>query len=472
MRNYLLTSAAALMIMGSSAYAAEPMNMEQMQSQLEALSQQVEKLSAVVEQQNRLIMSQKSKIEMHDTTIAEQEQKVSEQSMKIGEIAAIAPAAGGTPDKDAVKISMKPGPKFESADGQYSFQPTGRMHLDFTHFEDDKRDNPDGANLRRARLGAKGDIGEDLNYKIELDFGGESTNLKDAYLAYTGLGFADIVLGNAKPPMGMEQATSSNYITMIERSPVTNAFTRGEILGGALKGGGENWSLAGGVYNEDAGVNTSDDEGVSAEMRGSVDLLPGDNVLHVGLGGSLRTPNATSESVSLGGKPAGTGSNLISTGTIANVDSSRVLGVELAGAFGPFSVQGEYMNYAIDRDSGSDPEFDGWYAQASYLLTGESRPYKGSTGTFGRVKPARPFSLKNGTPGAWEVAARVDQLDLNDAGAGVAGGKMTDWTLGVNWYMTDNVRMMLDYVSVDTDDNAVIANDDPAVVTLRTQWDF
>lgn len=472
MRKYLVTSAAVLLAMSSSAYASDTMSMEQMQKQLEALSKQVEKLSAVVEQQNQVITAQKSQIENHDAKIAEQSEKVSQQSAKIGEIAAIAPAAGDA-NENAVKITMKPSPKFESADGKYSFQPTGRAHLDFTHFEDDKRDHPDGAHLRRARLGAKGDLGEDLNYKVEVDFGGESTNLTDAYLAYTGLEFADVVLGNAKPPMGLEQNTSSNYMTFIENSPATSAFTRSEVLGGTLKGGGDNWSLAGGVYNEDAGVNTTDDESWSGEIRGSVDLLQNsDNVLHVGASGSLRTPNASTETVTLSGKPAGTGSNMVTTGSIANVDSSAVLGAELAGVFGPFHMQGEYLNYSVDRDSGSDPEFNGWYAQAGYLLTGETRPYKGSTGNFDRVKPLRPFSLKEGAPGAWEVTARVDQLDLNDAGAGVTGGKMTDWTLGVNWYMTDNVRMMLNYVDVNTDNNAVVANDDPSVVTLRTQWDF
>lgn len=472
MKKYLVTSAAVLLALSAPAHASQPMSMEQMQKQLEALSQQVEKLSAVVQQQNQVITAQKSRLETHESQIAEQGEKVSAQSAKIGEIAAIAPAAGDA-DENAVKITMKPSPKIESADGKYSFQPTGRVNLDFTHFEDDKRDHPDGAHLRRARLGARGDLGEDFNYKVEVDFGGEATNLTETYLAYTGLGFADVVLGNTKPPMGLEQNTSSNYMSFIENSPATNAFTRSEILGAALKGGGKNWSLSGGVYNEDAGVNSSDDESWSGEVRGSVDLLQeSDHVLHVGLGGSLRTPNASTETVTLSGKPAGTGSSMVTTGAIADVDSSMALGAELAGVFGPFSAQGEYMRYAIERDSGSDPEFDGWYAQVGYFLTGESRPYKGGTGNFDRVKPQRPFSLKEGGPGAWEVLARVDRLDLNDAGAGIEGGKMTDWTLGVNWYMTDHVRMMLNYVSVDTDDKAVVANDDPEVVTLRTQWDF
>jgi len=162
----------------------------------------------------------------------------------------------------------------------------------------------------------------------------------------------------------------------------------------------------------------------------------------------------------------------ITTGAITNVDSVMVGGVEAAGVFGPLSVQGEYLRYDTERSSGSDPSFDGWYGQASYFLTGESRPYKGDVGNFDRVKPTTPFDIKEGNWGAWEVLARVDNLDLNDEGAGVTGGEMNNYTLGVNWYLRDNIRMMFNYVDVNTDDEAVVADDDPQVMTLRTQWDF
>jgi phosphate-selective porin OprO/OprP len=293
------------------------------------------------------------------------------------------------------------------------------------------------------------------------------------YLAYTGLDFAEIWAGNFKPPVGLEQNTSSNYMSFTELSPASNAFTRDEIIGLGLKGGGDNWSLAGGVFNEDPGINTTDDEAASLDVRGSVDLLmDSPDVLHVGLGGSFRTPNSTSESVTLSGRPAGTGPSRITTGAMTNIDRSVVLGAELAGVFGPFSFQGEYFQNQLERDSGSEPEFAGWYGQASYIITGESRPYKGKTGNFERVKPKNPVSISEGGWGAWEILARYDNLDLNDKSAGVMGGEMTNTTLGVNWYMTDNIRTMLNVVDVNTDDNAVEPDDDPTVTTLRAQWDF
>jgi phosphate-selective porin OprO/OprP len=452
MKKLLLTTA-MVVVAASPAYAGKQMSMEEMQAALEKLSGKVEELSATVQSQNHIIEAQKTQIQSQDAKLA-----------------SISPAAGGD---DEIKIKMGKNLKIESADGKYSFQPLGRVHLDFTHFQDDRKDHPDGANFRRARLGFRGDIGEDFNYKAELDFGGEAVNFKDVYLAYTGFEVADFWLGNFKPPLGLEQNTSSNYMEFVEQAPVTTAFTRDEIIGFAAKGGGENWSLSGGIFNEDASVNTTDDESWSFDARGSVDLLQDSpNVLHLGLGGSYRTPNATTESVTLSGRPAGTGSNMITTGAITNVDSVMVGGVEAAAVFGPFSAQGEYLRYDTERSSGSDPSFDGWYAQASYFLTGESRPYKGDVGNFDRVKPKTPFSVKEGGWGAWEILARADNLDLNDEGAGVTGGEMNNYTLGVNWYLRDNIRMMFNYVDVNTDEEGVVADDDPQVMTLRTQWDF
>ncbi len=472
-KTLLVTSAALLLTAAPCALAAEPMTMEQMQMQLEALSKQVEKLSTVVEEQNRLIRKQTANLESQDAKLAEQAEKLGKQSSVVETLAAIKPAAGEE-KKDAVKITMKSAPKIESADGKYSFQPLGRVHLDYTYFADDVRDNPNNVHFRRARIGAKGDLGEDFNYKFEMDFSGDAANILETYIAYTGMDFAELWLGNFKPPVGLEQNTSTNYMEFIENAPVTNAFTRGEIIGAALKGGGDNWSLAGGLFNEDPGTNTADEEAWSVDARASVDLLKDSpDVIHLGLGGSFRAPNAAAETVTLAVRSAGTGANTVSTGAIANVDHAFVYAAELAGVFGPFSAQGEYMHYEIDRDAvATEPEFDGWYAQASYFLTGESRPYKGKTGSFDRIKPKEPFSLKNGGSGAWEILARYDTLDLNDAGAGVLGGETDNMTLGVNWYLTDYIRMMANYVSVDTDNNAVSPNDDPDIVTLRAQWDF
>jgi len=126
-------------------------------------------------------------------------------------------------------------------------------------------------------------------------------------------------------------------------------------------------------------------------------------------------------------------------------------------AVGPLILQGEYFWYNIDRsaNTGLPPlgapslKFQGGYAQAGYVLTGESRSYNAANAAYGGVKPAHPFSLEGGGWGAWEIAGRFSTIDLNDqlgTATGIAGGRQTVYTAALNWYVNGNVRFMLDYL--------------------------
>ncbi len=435
---------------------------------------------AAMEAQMRIMMQEIQSLKSERSAEKQQQIKLQKQVQNIQDttaqqIAAIQPAAGGS--NSNVKISMAPSLKIESADGNYSTQVFGRVHADITAFQDDKKDHASGADLRRARLGLKGKLGKDFSYKTQVDFADEGVSLKEVSLTYSGLDAADITLGNTKPSVGLQQNTSANYIQFLERSAPTNIFTRDEELGVNVKGGGENFSLAAGVFNEDAGNDaTGDDEDINIDVRGSINVLgfsPNtgkDNVLHLGAGFSHRRPTG---SVRFAAKPAGEGDNIIDTGSFAAVDDVNVFVAEAAGIFGPVNIQGEYFNTQVNRNGGNaDAEFHGYYAQASVFLTGETRPYTGKTGKFGRVKPNKPFNPSNGDWGTWELAGRFENADLNDAGAGITGGELDNVTAGINWYLTDRIRLMSNVVIVDTDSNAVVANDDPIVYNTRAQWDF
>lgn len=461
-KSLLFASASVIMLSGGAAQASEQMSMEDIQTQLKQLSSQVQALSGVVGKQNKVIAQQKSQIEKQGAETAQALEN-------------IFPASGGNIVGD-IKITMKPSPKIESTDGKYSFQPFGRVHLDATQFNDDKFDRANNSNFRRARVGVKGKLGEDLKYKFEMDLAEENVNLKALHLTYTGFDAADIRLGNQKPSFGMSQNTSSNYIMLMERDAATNAFTRTEELGINILSGGDNWSFATGVFSEDAGnSDTGEDEDVTFDTRGSINLLgftdnANGNVLHLGAGYSHRRPTGT---VRFRAKPSGDGLSMVSTGNITSVDNVGVYNLELAAVLGPVSLQSEYFNATVNRSGGnSDADFDGYYAQVGWFITGESRPYKGKIGNFGRIKPNNPFSLKNGGLGAWEVLARYEKVDLNDVNAGITGGELDSITAGINWNLNSHVRLMANVVSVDTDSNAVVADDDPTIYNFRAAWDF
>lgn len=84
----------------------------------------------------------------------------------------------------------------------------------------------------------------------------------------------------------------------------------------------------------------------------------------------------------------------------------------------------------------------------AYLLTGETREYFPERGILGTVTPRRNFGLgKSRGPGAWEVTARISHIDLNDSF--VHGGEATNYSLGLNWYMNPNFRVMWNYIHAD-----------------------
>ncbi len=381
----------------------------------------------------------------------------------------IAPAAGGA--SNDVKISMKGGaPKFQK--GDFSFQPMGRIHLDAGSIDDDVVDHPNGAEFRRARLGMKGKVAKDFGYKAEIDFANEGVALKGVYMNYTGIEDTEIRVGHFKPGYSLEDMTSSNDITFIERSAATEPFSTSEQIGAGVLNHGKNYHVALGVFNDDAGRQSNDDEQFSVAGRlAGTPYKDGKNLVHLGASASYRKPDQANDRFDYDSR----GENRLQTSdsvsaVINDGENSTVVGLEAAAVAGPFSIQGEYVMADVENEAGNDPRFNGASAQIAYTLTGESRPYKISKGAFGGIKPAKPFDPANGGWGALELAARYSHLDLNDGG--INGGEMNNVTLGANWYLNNNMRLMSNVIFVDTDENAVTPNDDPTIFITRSQVKF
>jgi phosphate-selective porin OprO/OprP len=61
--------------------------------------------------------------------------------------------------------------------------------------------------------------------------------------------------------------------------------------------------------------------------------------------------------------------------------------------------------------------------------------------------------------GAWEIAARISEINLNSGGflfpqptfgavSNIQGGRQYDFTLGLNWYPDKGIRFMANWVNV------------------------
>ena len=79
-----------------------------------------------------------------------------------------------------------------------------------------------------------------------------------------------------------------------------------------------------------------------------------------------------------------------------DANSAFVLGSEVAARRGPLSLQGEYLHAFVNRASVT---FPGLYLAASYLLTGETRPYDREATILGKLVLARPLNLHRSTAG-------------------------------------------------------------------------
>jgi phosphate-selective porin OprO/OprP len=126
-------------------------------------------------------------------------------------------------------------------------------------------------------------------------------------------------------------------------------------------------------------------------------------------------------------------------------DGVNLLAFEFATVLGSASLQGEWISSWVSQRGGPDVRFWGAYAEASYFLTGEHRGYRRSRGSFYRVKLKETFSpIERGTWGAFEVAGRYSYLDLSDRN--IRGGTENNVSLGLNWWLYSNFRIMTNWV--------------------------
>jgi phosphate-selective porin OprO/OprP len=473
MKKLLLASACAITLTTFSSAAFADVRDDQiaeMQKQIEFLMQEVTTLRSERDSSKDLsaefsALKQEQQRDRVENEVLQD--KVSE--LEAQSVATIAPAAGPA---SGGSFSLSPGPTFTSADGRSEFAIGGKVHVEASLFNDDVADNPDGTNIRRAQIVAKGKFDEDWFFAFENEFAGNAVTVTDALLGYSGFENSEWKVGSFKEPFSSDFLTSDESNVFIEFASL-NMFTPERSIGIGGSTHGDNWSFAAGAFGQGTGTASGVDEGWAGTGRLTYAPINEEgNVLHVGLSGTHRIQD-DGEVVTLAANPGGANratTAAVSTGAIANIGEATSLGLDASAILGPVMLQGRYVHSSLDSSTAGDLDFDGHYLQASWALTGESMTYNAGNGSLRRIKPANDFDLNGGGIGAWEIGARYDSVDLTDGT--VSGGEMDNYVLGLNWYPNDRIRFMLNYTIVDTDSNAVTANDDPEILALRAQYDF
>jgi phosphate-selective porin OprO/OprP len=348
----------------------------------------------------------------------------------------------------------------------------GRIFFDHIMYDDDPglvtatgidRQNETGFNT--IRLGAKGNVYENVLYQVEVEFEGSETDFKDCYIEASSLALlGNVRVGHFKEPYSLEEMTSSRFITFMQRSVAHGAFVPSRnfgVMAYDYLGENEDISWQAGVFRSDSPdnpatrasfINDAGDPAFTTRLAWNPyydEPTGGRYLLHLGGAYSYREDTSV---VSFASRPElGTQSGYLSS-TVTGERNWHLSGLELAAVAGRSSLQAEY--YYVSVPGGFD--FDGGYVQASYFLTGEHRGYKRDFKVFDRVKPFEDFfRVRTGDGvccgrGAWELKARWSWVDLNEGLTGTRGYQ-DDITAGFNWYWNPYTRMMFDYVLEDVD---------------------
>ena len=350
-------------------------------------------------------------------------------------------------------------PTFSDPSGNFTFKPRGVIDVDagVFHSAEGGYVYNDGTAFRRARIGFEGTADKWFNYRVEVDFAGDAVNLTDAYLQYTKIPRTVLTVGQHKAPFGLESNNSDNYNIFIERGMFTNAFGNAgaerRIGVSAAYSPKDNVNIAAGVFGDNETINrgsgTAPGESWGVNGRATWEpVFDTGKIIHLGLSGFYRShlkSGDVPDAVRLNDKPniRIDGGNIADSGVITAVTSMSYAGAEAAAVLGPLTVAGEAGRLWLDRPELGNRHFTGYYGSAAYMLTGETRGFKG--GNFDRTRPFHELG-KDGL-GALEIAARYDHLDLSDTPiAKNAGNQASSVTAGLNWYFNPFAKLMFNWV--------------------------
>jgi phosphate-selective porin OprO/OprP len=360
-------------------------------------------------------------------------------------------------------------------------------NIDYTH----ARDFKDGVEFRRARVGIAGDAFGDFDYRVTLDFGGSGVEnagyLYEAWAQYSGLRPFYVRFGAFAPQQGLADQDSNASQPLLDRpisADIARNFAAGETRIGVQAFAAEpRWLASFAITSRTVGTISSNGTGVAQTYGDPLNFVTRevwrpyedkDKLIHLGFHAQMIAKPANT------GGPGATGVNPLSDTVVAfadtpelRVDATKVIntgnidarhayneGSEFAAQWHGFLVQSEYDVFQVDRtDPGTtNPNFRGWYVEASWIPSGEARHYNTSTAAFDA--PPVPHPVGHGGMGVVELTFRYSTMDLNyDAGAPgtapvastIRGGDITLWTGGINWYLNPYVRVALEGQHVDLD---------------------
>ena len=461
--------------------------------------EQLKKLKQMVEQLQQQRLEQDKQMELLTKELVGVENQLSQSKIVKAE-------EKGSSKGAPVYGNFNDGLVFEDGSSNWKLQLNGRIQTDYRAFKPDDWKN-DTFSIRRARFGGTFSFLKDFAVRVEGEYANDNTGAKGTaaltygYLDYTHWAAAKVRVGQFKPFFGLERPQSTNFTDFTELSLATNngaiftsTYDRGVmVFGDPLPWLNYNAYVVNGSGQNNDAVRDSKDVGGRldanfASFTGNKDL-----VLHAGASvssGSIGYSTAAGSSITQVTECNGV--QLFNVANILPVHTDRTRwGVETALAYGSVKFQGEYIdsNFEGKRTPPAagisfDNDIKAWYADLTWLVTGESYADTYKSGVFGRIKPKNNFDEKGGW-GAFELSLRYSEFDASDfkslltpptvAAPNTFTSEANAWVAGGKWILNPNARLMLNYIHTKFDTDIRVngkLDDAEDAVILRAQYDF
>ena len=365
-------------------------------------------------------------------------------------------------------------------------QGDGRFFLD-----DEQMPQNDGFLLRRVEPTIEGTWGPLVGFRLQPQLAGDSATLNDAYIDLRFDPRATLRVGKFKQPFGLEQLQSTSALAAIERGLPTE-LVPGRDYGVQLQGefakSTLNYAVGvfnGGVDGRDAASANPDNE---FEATARVFWEPFKNAANAWSGLGVGIANSVGDVFGQGNnflpryRTPGQAQFFAYRNEAAADGLHRRWSPQAYYYNGPLGLLGEYVTseQEVRLVSGANAgrvkhlENTAWQVVGSWVLSGEDASYKGV------AKPNHPFTADGAGWGAFELVARYGELDIDDdafplfANPATSASGVDAWSLGLNWYLTQNLKLVTNYTQATFDGGAAAGADreDEKSVFTRAQISF
>ena len=352
---------------------------------------------------------------------------------------------------------------WKSDDGKFATRMDARIYFNGAYFfNDTEHILSNQTNIRKARFALKVKFWDVWHAEWDINVSKEYLEVEDMFIRFSGFQNSHIKFGNFKMALGLNELTSSRFLTFCERAYPMMAFETDRRIGLEYsywnKFGILNMNFRGDLFGQGAEIEFESDYEKEVDETGNgvaarLVLAPefDDILIHTGFASAMRKPDDESKEAEFKSEPETKIGDIefLDTGTIKDVDYTLKFGLEGAVRYKNICLQAEYITAKVARiNDQKEANFGGGYAFISWIITGEQRPWELDSGEFGQVIP------KSNKTGAWELAARYSYLNLTDEDAAIYGGKANNYTFGLNWYANPNLKFQLNCTMVDNSKNA------------------